>query len=89
MISTITYTVSEYNSSDSSVEVVFTRGSDEFIYKKIVNIPHLEDGSVDEEYFEKILEDQLFGVINKLKVGAITFQDPNEVQSFPVGIAST
>lgn len=89
MTTNITYTVSEYDPSDSSVEVVFTRESDGFIHKRNVNIPHLEDGSMDEDYFEEILEGQLAGVINKLRVGAVTFQDPNEIQSPPVGITST
>lgn len=86
----ITYTVSDYQPSDSSVEVVYTRTSDNYIYKRSVNIPHLEDGSVDENYFEEILNGQLAGVIHKLKVGAITFHDPDEnPSSAVVGIAST
>jgi hypothetical protein len=86
MTASITYEVSEYDPSDSSAEVVYTRESDGFIYKRYVNIPHLEDGSIDEDYFKQILDGQLSGVINKLKVGAVTFQDPD---ADPVGIAST
>ena len=88
----ITYTVSDYEPSDTSVEVVYARTSDNYIYKRHVNIPHLEDGSVDEDYFEEILKSQLSGLISKLKVGVATFRDPNELiedMSPGVGIAST
>lgn len=84
----ITYTVSDYQPSDKSVEVVYTRQSDGYVYKRNVNIPHLEDGSVDETYFQEILDGQLSGVINKYKIDVIQFKDPNEIVQ-PVGIAST
>jgi len=82
----ITYKVSEYHEQDRQVEVTYTRTSDNYTYKRSVNIPHLEDGSVDETYFEEILEGQLSGVTNKLNIGVIQFTDPNEN---PVGIGST
>jgi hypothetical protein len=81
----ITYEVSEYQEQDRQVEVTYTRTSDNYTYKRGVNIPHLEDGSVDETYFEEILEGQLSGVINKYKMGLIEFRDSNDE---PVGIAS-
>lgn len=87
----ITYTVGEYTDSDNSVEVTYTN-SQGFVYKRQVNIPHLEIGqyaegesSIDQIYFQEILEGQLRGVINKVKMGLITFVDPNA----PVGIATT
>lgn len=79
-----TYTVSEYTTEDKTVEVTYVN-AEGFIHKRNINIPHLEDGSIDEEYFQEILEGQLLGVENKVKVGAISFTDPNET----VGIAST
>jgi len=82
----ITYDVAPYQEEDRYVEVTYTRESDGFISKRTVNIPHLEDGSIDQSYFEQILEGQLSGVKNKYRIGVIQFNDPNEQ---PVGIAST
>jgi hypothetical protein len=79
-----TYTVAEYTTEDTSVEVTY-ENSEGFIHKRNINIPHLEDGSIDEEYFQEILEGQLRGVNSKIRVGAISFTDPNA----EVGIAST
>jgi len=79
-----TYIVAEYEPTDKTVEVTYI-DENNFEHKRTVNIPHLEDGSVDENYFQEILDGQLRGVENKLKVGVITFTDPNE----SVGIAST
>jgi hypothetical protein len=79
-----TYTVAEYTTEDTSVEVTY-ENIDGFIHRRNVNIPHLEDGSIDEEYFNEILEGQLRGVNSKVIVGAIQFVD----QAEEVGIAST
>ena len=68
----ITYTVAEYTTEDKTVQVTF-ENSEGLIHKRTVNIPHNEDGSIDEEYFQEILEGQLRGVENKLRVGAVTF----------------
>lgn len=81
----ITYEVSEYQEQDRQVEVTFIRTSDNYTYKRSVNIPHSEDGSVDETYFEEILKGQLSGVINKYKMGLIEFRDSDDE---PVGISS-
>lgn len=79
-----TYTVAEYTTEDTSVEVTY-ENVEGFTHKRNVNIPRLEDGSIDEEYFNEILEGQLRGVNNKITVGAISFTDPNA----EVGIATT
>jgi len=79
-----TYTVAEYTTEDTSAEVTY-ENAEGFIHKRNINIPHLEDGSIDEEYFQEILEGQLRGVNNKIAVGAISFTDPNE----SVGVATT
>jgi hypothetical protein len=84
----ITYELTDYEPTDKNVEVTYTRESDGFVYTRQVNIPHLEDGSIDEEYFQEVLEGQLNGVKNKLRVGAISFRDLDEITE-PVGIAST
>jgi hypothetical protein len=74
----ITYTVAEYTSEETSVEVTFTN-AEGLVHKRNVNIPRDASGSVDEEAFNDILEGQLRGVENKLKVGVVTFIDPNEI----------
>lgn len=73
----ILYELGEYEETDRQVEVTYIRQSDDFIYKRHVNIPHLEDGSINQEYFNEILEGQLNGVINKSKIGIVEFVDPN------------
>lgn len=80
----ITYTVAEYTAEDKTVEVTF-ENSDGLVHKRTINIPHNEDGTIDEDYFQEILEGQLRGVENKLRVGAVTFIDPTE----SVGILTT
>lgn len=77
----ITYSVSSYEPTDTSVEVIYTDSETGFTHTRHVNIPRLQDGSgaIDEEYFAEILEGQLRGVENKLRVGAVTFTDPNTV----------
>jgi hypothetical protein len=71
----ITYTVAEYTTEDTSVEITF-ENENGFIHKRHINIPHNEDGSVDEDYFQEILEGQMRGVENKIKLGIITFNNP-------------
>lgn len=81
----ITYTVAEYTTEDKTIQVTF-ENSKGLVHKRTINIPHNEDGSIDEEYFQEILEGQLRGVENKLRVGAVTFIEPAPE---PVGIATT
>ena len=81
----ITYTVAEYSEEDRTVEVTF-ENSEGLVHKRTINIPHNEDGSIDEEYLQEILEGQLRGVENKLRVGVVTFMEPTPE---PVGILTT
>ena len=81
----IAYTLAEYTAEDRTVQVTF-ENSEGLVHKRTINIPHNEDGSIDEEYFQQILEGQLRGVENKLRVGVVTFAEPTPP---PVGIAST
>ena len=88
-MTSITYEVADYQQEDKTVEVTYTNDVG-FVHTRNINIPHLEDGSIDEEYFQEILEGQLRGVQNKLEVGVIQFTDPVGVASTsPVGVAST
>tara|TARA_Y100000289_G_scaffold52174_1_gene53562 strand:- start:791 stop:1084 length:294 start_codon:yes stop_codon:yes gene_type:complete len=73
----ISYAVGEYEPDASSVEVTYTNSDTGYTYVRSVNIPRTEEGIIDEEGFEEILEGQLLGVLNKLAVGVITFTDPN------------
>lgn len=82
-----TYTVADYLESDRHVEVTYIN-DEGFVHKRMVNIPHLSDGSIDETYFGEILDGQLRGVNNKLVVEAITFVDPNAIPE-PIGIGTT
>lgn len=85
----ITYTVAEYTAEDRTVEVTF-ENSEGLIHKRTINIPHNEDGTIDEEYFQEILEGQLRGVENKIRIGVVTFTESTpEPTPPPVGIAST
>jgi hypothetical protein len=91
MIMNITYTVADYETEDKTVEVTYTNDAG-LIHKRQINIPHLEDGSIDENYLQEILEGQLLGVENKIKIGVIQFTDPNlpvDESDPAVGIAST
>lgn len=72
----ITYEMATYAAEDTTVEVTYTN-ADGHTHKRTINIPRLEDGSVDADYLQEILEGQLRGVENKVAVGAITFVDPN------------
>ncbi len=72
-----TYTVAEYTSEDTSVAVTY-ENSEGHTHTRNVNIPHLEDGDIDVDGFNEILEGQLRGVNNKIAVGAITFIDPTD-----------
>lgn len=62
--------------TDTTVTVTYTNDAG-FTHERTINVPRLENGSVDEEYYQEILEGQLRGVENKVKIGVITFTDPN------------
>lgn len=75
----ITYTVADFESSDKTVEVTYTN-ADSHVHIRTLNIPHLEDGEIDTEYWQEILEGQLRNVQNKIGAGVISFVDPNADQ---------
>tara|TARA_B100000902_G_scaffold148581_2_gene145291 strand:- start:75 stop:371 length:297 start_codon:yes stop_codon:yes gene_type:complete len=73
----ISYAVGEYESDASTAQVTYTDSDTGYTYVRSVNIPKTEEGVIDEDGFQEVLEGQLLGVINKLAVGVITFTDPN------------
>ncbi len=75
-MSSITYSVAEYTAEDRTVEVIYTN-ADGHTHTRKINIPKTPEGEVDTEYLTEIFEGQLAGVENKVRVGAITFVDPN------------
>ena len=75
-MSSITYSVAEYTAEDRTVEVTYTN-ADGHIHTRQINIPKTSEGAVDAEYLTEIFEEQLAGVENKVRVGAVTFVDPN------------
>ena len=79
-MTSITYTVGTYGQEDNTVQVTYanTEGN---THVRTINIPHLENGTIDEDGLQDILEGQLRGVKNKVSLGVIQFS--------PVGIAST
>ncbi len=79
-----TYIVGEFEPPDRQVKITFVN-EEGLIHERQINIPHLDDGSIDEEYFQEIIEGQLRGVENKIRIDVIKFTDPNE----NVGIANT
>jgi hypothetical protein len=83
---TITYTLSEFEPTDKQVKITFLN-EEGLVHERHINIPHLEDGSVDETYLQEIIEGQLRGVENKIRVNAITFIEP--VESTPIELTET
>lgn len=68
----------EISAEDTTANVTYTNEAG-FTHSRSINVPRTEDGSVDNEYYQEILEGQLRGVENKIRVGAVTFTDPNAV----------
>jgi hypothetical protein len=75
---TITYIVDEIKSDDKQVKVTYS-DPDGLTHERYINIPRTEDGEVDQAYLEEILEGQLRGLTNKLRLGIVSFTDPNQV----------
>lgn len=73
----ITYEVSEYQIGDRTAEMVFT-DENGLVHKRQVNIPYIDENTIDEDYLQEIFEGQFRGVKNKLRVNAVTFIEPTE-----------
>ena len=78
----ISYTVAGIGTGDTTVEVTYTN-ADSHEHKRTLNIPYLENGEIDTEYWQDILEGQLRGVENKSSLGVISFVDPNAESEEP------
>ena len=78
----ISYTVAGIGTGDTTVEVTYTN-ADSHEHKRTLNIPYLENGEIDTEYWQDILEGQLKGVENKSSLGVISFVDPNAESEEP------
>ena len=76
------YTAAEISDGDKTVDVTYSNDAG-FVYKRSVNIPRLENGSIDEDTYQAILKSQLAGVNNKLAVGIISFVDPDVASEGP------
>jgi hypothetical protein len=74
----ITYEVSEYQVGDRTAEMTFTDDNG-LVHKRQVNIPYIDETTIDEDYLQEIFEGQLRGVQNKIRVNAITFIDPTDI----------
>jgi len=70
-----TYIIGEYEPTDKTVEVTYIN-ENSFEHKRMVNIPYNENETINEEYFQEILESQLRGVENKVRLGVIAFNNP-------------
>lgn len=68
----ITYQVPTVEEGKNSTYVTFINEKGE-TFKRWVNVPRNLDGTVDTVMFTDILESQLSGVVNKVKLGVITF----------------
>lgn len=71
------YAVSPFTDEEQQAEVVYTDDAG-LIYKRFVNIPRLDDGSVDQGYFEDILQSHLLSINIKTQVGVVVFKDHSE-----------
>ena len=78
----ISYTVAGIGTGDTTVEVTYTN-ADSHEHKRTLNIPYLENGEIDTEYWQEILDGQLRGVQNKSSLGVISFVDPNAESEEP------
>jgi len=68
----ITYQVPTVEEGKNSTYVTFINEKGE-TFKRLVNVPRNLDGTIDTVMFTDILESQLMGVINKAKLGVVTF----------------
>ena len=78
----ITYTVAGIGTGDTTVEVTYTN-ADSHEHKRTLNIPYLENGDIDSDYWQEILASQLLNVQNKIGPGVISFVDPNAESGEP------
>ena len=76
----ITYTVAAFTDTDSRVEVTYT-DDEGLVHIRTLNIPRNEDGTLDGDQWQEILDGQERGVLNKVRLNVIEFQDPAAISS--------
>ena len=79
---TLNYTVADYTEEDTTVKVTYTNEVGH-VHTRDLRIPKTSEGTLDEDLFNQILEDQLEGLKRKIEVGAINFIDPNAPEDTP------
>ena len=87
----ITYELPSNIENKQYVDVTFV-DEDNKVYIKTVNVPRLEDGSVNEDLFLEIIQSQISGINNKLLIGSIQFYDrpsPNSSEDIPETVRDT
>jgi hypothetical protein len=72
-----THIIDDFNSSDNRVQVTFTNEHGN-IHQRYINIPYDENGEVNQQEFEKIIQQQIKGCEYKESLGVIKFIDPND-----------
>ena len=72
----ITYALAEYTAEDSTVEATYTN-ADGHTHTRTLIIQKNEDGTINQDAWDDVLAGQLQNVINKSRIGVITFLDPN------------
>tara|TARA_B100002052_G_scaffold259693_1_gene252440 strand:+ start:1076 stop:1351 length:276 start_codon:yes stop_codon:yes gene_type:complete len=72
----ITYALAEYTADDATVEATYTN-ADGHTHTRTLIIQKNEDGTINQDAWDAVLAGQLQNVINKSRVGVITFLDPN------------
>lgn len=79
---TLTYTVADFADSDTTAQVTYTNAAGG-IHTRDLRIPRTSEGTLDQEVWDQILEDQLNGLKRKIEVGAIRFVDPEATEDIP------
>ena len=76
----ITYEVATFADTDTKVDVTYTN-DEGFVHIRKLNIPRNEDGTLNSDRWQEILDGQERGVLNKASLGVISFQDPADTGS--------
>jgi hypothetical protein len=77
----ITYSYPELTEGQKTVNIRFLNDQG-LEFSKTVNIPYNPDGTLNQSYFNEIIEGQLRSVEYKLSIGAIEFTEPESENSY-------
>jgi len=77
----ITYSYPELTEGQKTVNIKFLN-DDGLEFTKTVNVPYNSDGTLNESYFNEILEGQLRSVNHKLNLGVIEFGEPESENTY-------